>query len=131
MSHTTIYFLTEAKDLEEGEYEVIAYLDGESFYDYFDVMKDKSGPLEERRAELDAFIKDWDWTKAADSFMGQAEKCKAEGNMSGYGYCLCSAGQLYAQSLNIDTYAYNIDTGDYTIPEDDKGFWLIAVDFHY
>jgi hypothetical protein len=45
MSHTTIYFLTEAKDLEEEEHEVTAYLEGESFFDYFDVLKDKCSIL--------------------------------------------------------------------------------------
>jgi hypothetical protein len=131
MSHTAIYFLTKAKDLDEAEHEVSAYLEGENFFDCFDVMKDKSGTLEKRRTELKAFIQDWDWNKAADDFMEQAEKYKAEGNMSGYGYCLCNAGRLYAQYLFIDTYAYNIDTGDYSIPEDDNGWWLIAFDFHH
>jgi hypothetical protein len=131
MSHTTIYFLTEAKDIEEAEQEVSAYLEGERFFDYFDVMKDKSGSLEERRAELEAAIQGWDWRKAADNFMEQAEKHKTEGNLGLYGYYLCNAGQLYAQYLITDTRVYNIDTGDYSIPKDDKGWWLIAVDFHY
>jgi hypothetical protein len=131
MSHTTIYFLTEAKDQEEAEQEVSGYLEGERFFDYFDVMKDKSGSLEERRAELTAAIQDWDWIKTADGFMEQAEICKAQGNMSGYGYCLCNAGQLYAQYLSIDTYLYNIDASDYSIPTDDKDRWVIAVNFRY
>jgi hypothetical protein len=131
MSHTTIYLLTDAKGLDEAEHEVSAFLEGESFYDYFDVMKDKSGSLEERRAELMAFIKDWDWIRAANEIMEQAEKYKAQGNMVRYGNYLCNAGRLYSQYLYTDTYAYTIDTGDYSIPKDDKGWWLIAVDFHY
>jgi hypothetical protein len=130
MSHTTIYFLSEAKDVEEAEHNVLAHLEGEDFFNYYEVMKDKSGSLEERRSELEAIIKDWDWMKAADNFMEQAETCKTQGNMGGYGYFLCNAGRLYAQYLFSDTYVYNINTGDYSIPKDDKGWWLIAVDFH-
>jgi hypothetical protein len=56
-----------------------------------------------------------------------------------YGYNLIRAGELYSQSLTIDTYVFNIDYGDYSIPPppptkvgaESEGWWAIAVDFHY
>jgi hypothetical protein len=62
-----------------------------------------------------------------------AEGYKAAGDLGLYGYSLIRAGELYAQYLTIDTYVFNIDYGDYSIPpsEDAKDWWAIAVDFHY
>jgi hypothetical protein len=131
MSHTTIYFLTKAGDFEEAEKRVTDYLEGEHFFDYYDVLKEKSGPLEEKRTELEAFIQDWDWKEAAGDLMKRADGYKAKGDLGTYGYCLCNAGQLYAQYLNTDTRVYNTDTGDYSVPADGKDRWLIAFDFHY
>jgi hypothetical protein len=48
-----------------------------------------------------------------------------------YGYNLIRAGELYSQTLNTDTCVFNIDTADYSIPEETKGWQVIAVDFHY
>jgi len=131
MSHTTIYFLTPGEDLLDAESRVAEYLDTEHFFDYYDILSDSSGTLTQKRKDLTDFIKDWDWEKAADKLFEQAAKHKAEGNTSLFGSFLISAGVLYAQCLTIDTYAYNIDSGDYSIPDDDSGWWVISADFHY
>ena len=131
MSHTTIYFITEAENIDQAENRVTGYLDSENFFDYFSVLPDESGPLEKKRKELTEFLNGWDWKKSADDFLSLAEKSKASGNFDQYGYNLIAAGQLYAQYLTADTYVFNIDTGDYSIPADDTGRWVIAVDFHY
>jgi hypothetical protein len=131
MSHTTIYFLTETKSYDEAESRVTQYLDNETFFDYFNTLDESSGSLAQRRGELMEYIKDWDWKKAADSYLEQAEQYKTEGRYGAYGYNLIKAGELYTQSLTVDTYAFNIDTGDYDIPEKDAGWWVIAIDFHY
>jgi len=131
MSHTTIYFLTEAEGYEQAESKVTQYLEAENFFDYFNTLAESSGPLAQERAELLEFAKGWDWKKDADGFLKQAEQYKAEGSFDACGYNLIKAGELYAQHLTVDAYAFNIDTGDYTIPEEDKGWWAIAVDFHY
>jgi len=128
MSHTTIYFLTKAENAEQAERAVTAYLDTEHFFDYFDVLS--SGALAEKRTELDEFTKGWDWKESADEFLKMARKQKAAGNFSGYGSHLINAGQLYAQHLTADTYAFNIDEEDYSVPTDDNGWLVIAVDFH-
>ena len=131
MSHTTIYFLTPGEDLSDAEGRVTEYLDTEHFFDYFDVLRESSGTLAEKRKELTKFTDGWDWKKAADNFLIQAEKYKADGNLSLFGTFLINAGVLYTQCLTIDTYAYNIDSGDYSIPDEDSGWWVIEVDLHY
>jgi hypothetical protein len=131
MSHTTVYFLTETKDLEQAENRVNACLEGETFFDYSEVQHDLSGPLETKRKDLDAFLHGWNWKETADALMKEAEDCKAKDDWGMYGYKLVRAGELYAQNLTIDTYVYNIETGDYSIPDHPGGWWAVAVDFHY
>ena len=131
MSQTTIYFLTKAESYDEAEIQVEQYLETETFFDNSNTLDELSGPLAQKRGELMEFVKDWDWKKAADSYLKQADQNKAEGRYYGYGYNLIKAGELYAQYLTVDIYAFNIDTGDYYIPEEDKGWWAIAIDFRY
>jgi hypothetical protein len=131
MSHTTIYFLTEAADFEKAERKVTVYLETENFFDYSETRADLSGPLETKRNSLEAFLNGWDWKESADALLIEAEEYKANGDFGMYGYNLIRAGELYAQNLNIDTYVYNIDSGDYSIPAETSGWWIIAVDFHY
>ena len=131
MSHTTIYFLTEAEDKEQAESKISSYLETEHFFDYYSILSDKSRPLTQKRHEIRDLIKDWDWQKTADNLFAQAEKHKAAGNIGLFGTYLINAGVLYAQCLTIDTYIYNIDSGDYSIPEDDSAWWVVAVHFHY
>jgi hypothetical protein len=131
MSHTTIYFLTETVNLEQAESRVSAYLESETFFDYSEVQHELSGPLETRRNDPDAFLNGWNWKEAADALMKEAERYKTKGGLGMYGYNLIRAGELYAQNLTIDTYVFNIETGDYSIPTETKGWWAVAVDFHY
>jgi hypothetical protein len=131
MSHATIYFLTTANAFEQAESKVMAYLEGETFFDYSEAIPDLSGPLKTRRKNLDAVLNGWNWRKAADALMQEAENYKAQDDLMMFGHCHIRAGALYAQTLNIDTYVFNIDTGDYCIPEESGGWWVIAVDFHH
>jgi len=131
MSHTTIHFLTETNDFDQAEHRVTEYLENEHFFDCFDILTESSGLLAEKHEVLAKFIEGYDWRKNADDFLKLAEEYKTAGNLNQYGYCLINAGQLYSQSLTIDAYVFNIDTGDYSIPAEDKGWWLVAVDFHY
>jgi len=131
VSHTTIYFLAEAEDIDQAEIRVAEYLETENFFDYFNFLPDESGSLVKKRADLDAFTGNWDWKKSADDFLNLAEKHKAAGNLYQYGCHLIWAGQMYAQYLTVDAYIFNIDTGDYSIPAEDERRWVIAFDFHY
>ena len=131
MSHTTIYFLTGAEDYDHAVSRVSEYLETESFFDNFNILSESSGLLEEKRKELKEFINGWEWKEAAEDFLNQAEKHKAEGHLSTYGYKLIKAGELFAQYLTIDTHIYNIESEDYSVPEIDNDLWAIAVDFHY
>jgi hypothetical protein len=131
MSHTTIYFLTEAEDLERAENKVTAFLESETFFNYSEIQHELSGPLETKRKEIDIFLNGWNWKEAADALMREAEDYKSKEKWESYGYKLIWAGELYSQNLTIDTYVFNIDTGDYSIPEETKGWWAIGVDFHY
>jgi hypothetical protein len=131
MSTTKIYFLTEAEDIDQAEHNVSAYLDTENFFDSFSILPESSGLLSENCEALTKFIGNRDWRKNADDFLNLAERYKAAGYLDQYGYHLINAGQLYSQNLMTDTLVYNISTTDYSIPLDDKGWWLIAVHFHY
>jgi hypothetical protein len=130
MSHTTIYFLVQAEDEDRAESKADAYLEAEHFYDYFTILPEESGPLVNKRLELMDFIRDWDWVKNADSFLCKAEKFKESGDLRLYGHHLIYAGELYAQNLTIDTHVYNMEFGNYIIPDEDSGWWVIAIDFH-
>ena len=131
MSHTTIYFLTEADNLEEAESQAADFLENENFYSYYTVLPDKSGPLARKWEELLDYIKDWNWYKIADDFLLQAQEYKEAGDFGGYGYNLICAGQHYAECLTIDALVYNIESKDYEVPADDEGWWAIAIDFSY
>jgi len=131
MSHTTIYFLTEAENIEKAVSKVSSYLDTEHFFDCYDILYDSSGSLANKRKELMNYIKDWDWKKSAEDYLRLAQKNNESGDLRLCGYHLICAGELYSQDLTINTYAYNVDSGDYSIPDDDSGWWVIKVDFHY
>jgi len=131
VSHTTILFLTEAENIDEAVSKVSSYLDTEHFFDTYDILSDSSGSLANKREELMNFIIDWDWKKSAEDFLCLAQKHKESGDLRLYGYHLICAGELYSQDLTINTYVYNVDSGDYSIPDDDSGWWVIEVDFHY
>jgi hypothetical protein len=117
--------------MRDAEDRVTAYLEGENFFDYSEVQRKDSGPLEEKRQFLAEFINGWGWEKAADEFLKEGEESKNAGDLVLYGFHLIMAGELYSQNLNAATYVFNIDTGDYSVPDNPKGWWLIAVDFHY
>ena len=131
MSHTTIYFLTEAEDMEQAESRVASYLETEHFFDYYTVLPDKSGPLAYKRRELMDFIKDWDWIQAAEDFLRLARKYKESGDLRLYGHHLIFAGELYSQDLTINTHVFNADYGNYALPDEDSGWQVIAIDFHF
>jgi len=131
MSHTTIYFLTKADEIEKAERKVDSYLETEHIFDYFTILPEKSGPLAYKRKELMDFIQDWDWKKSAEDFLMLAQKYKESGDLLLYGHHLIFAGELYSQDLTINTYTFNIDEGDYSVPDNDSGWWVIGVDLHF
>lgn len=47
-----------------------------------------------------------------------------------YGYCLKIAGNLYSQNFCFDCNTFNIEEGDYSVPEDLVGWWAVVVDMH-
>jgi hypothetical protein len=134
--HTTIYFLTTANDLDDAASRIEGYLETEHFFDYYTVLKAQAGTLEEKRTELLEWQKQYDWKKAADEEYAKAEALKAEGNLSWAGYHYRKAGSLYEQLLIDDAAVYNIDSYDYTIPDENVGevnsepWFCIPVDFH-
>jgi hypothetical protein len=131
MSHTTIYFFTEAKNYVDAEDNVTSFLESEHFYDYSSVLHESSGSLSDKRNEIAEYAKDWDWMKDAEKFYKKAQKLKASGKLKESGYYFINAGQLYAQQLTVETYVFNINTIDYSIPKEDKNWWVIAIDLHY
>ena len=130
MSNTTIYFLTEAEDIEEAKSIVDSYLENEHLSDYWTVLDEGSGPLEMEQKELMNFIRNWNWKMCAKEYLNQAQKHKESDDLYAYGYRLICAGELYSQCLTVNTYVFNIESEDYSVPDDDMGWWVIVVDFH-
>ena len=132
MANTTkIYFLTEADVMDEAVQRVSAYLDSENFYNNFNILHESSGELLNKRNEVNEFMDNWNWKKAANDVLVLARKHRVTSNFYKYGCSLIKAGNLYAQHLSLDSYVFNIDEGDYSIPFDNKDWWVIAVEFHY
>lgn len=59
-----------------------------------------------------------------------AEEYKAKGNKSMQGYCLKNAAEMLGEEFCFEANVYNIESCDYSIPEDTKGFWAVIVDMH-
>jgi Zn-finger domain-containing protein len=134
--HTVIYFIASGNDIDDAVSRIDGYLETENFFDYYTILEKQGGKLEEKRAELLLWQEKYDWKKAADEAYTEAEKLKAQGDLCRAGYYYRKAGSLYEQLLISDAIIYNIDSYDYTIPEDEKGevnneYWFcIPVDFH-
>ncbi|GHU27800.1 hypothetical protein FACS1894172_02800 [Spirochaetia bacterium] len=128
--HVEIYLLTPAEDYADAKSRVEWYLENETFYDHYTVLKEKSDSLEEKRAELIELREKYDCRKLADDYLAMAEEQKVAGNMSMAGYYYRRAGSLYEELLTDATVIYNIDFTDYSIPDDTHGWFAIAVDFH-
>jgi len=131
MSHTIIYFLTQAEDLDEAENNVLDYLESVHHIDCPVITPDKSGLLSSKRPEIMNYIKDWDYEKCAEGYLNLAQRYKESGDLRLYGHQLIFAGELYAKELTITTYVFNIDWDDYSVPDEDSGWWAIGVDSLY
>jgi hypothetical protein len=134
--HVTIYFIASGKDLDDAVNRINSYLETENFYDGYNVLEDEGGTLEEKREKVAEWAAAYDWKKEADGFYSNAEAQKAQGNISMAGYYYRKAGSLYEQLLTDDATIYNIDSYDYSIPNDDKElingekWFCVPVDFH-
>jgi hypothetical protein len=128
--HVEIYLLTPGEDLADAESRVEWHLENETFYDHHEVLKEKSGGLEGKRAELLELRERCDFRKLADGYLARAEEEKAAGNVGMAGYHYRRAGALYEELLTDDAVIYNIDTFDYQIPDETRGWFAVAVDFH-
>ncbi len=47
-----------------------------------------------------------------------------------YGYCLKKAGELYAEDFCFDCNVFNIDSDNYSIPENIDGYYAVMIDMH-
>ena len=135
MESRTVYFLTLAEDLEQAKRKIINYIENAGSCRYSLIPK-LSGSLAKRHKKLVEVLKKWDWKKEAGDLLIEAEKFKttigyfAEDDLLVYGNFLISAGVLYAQKLSVDTCIFNIEYGNYYVPdkEDHEHWWVIAVD---
>jgi hypothetical protein len=134
--HTEIYLIVSAKDRDDAVIQAAGFLETEHFFDYYDIWAEGIGTLQEKRAVLLDFQKDYDWKKLADEYYKTAEELKASGSLSMAGFNYIKAGCLYSQRFNSDTAVFNTYDYDYSIPgEDEKpetGDWYaVPVNFHY
>jgi len=131
MSSNTIFFIAEAENLERAERNVINYLENEGFWSYSCMLPVLSGTLVQGHKKLAELLKSWDYKKKADDFLNEAEKYKTDGDFCMYGHFLIYAGELYSQKLSFETPVFNIDSQDYTIPDDDKNWWVVSINLYH
>jgi hypothetical protein len=67
----------------------------------------------------------------AAKYIAEADKLMAQGTTSWAGYKYRHGGMLYEQMLCFDAQVFNLETGDYTIPTETDGLYVVPVDFHY
>jgi len=130
MGTRTIHFLAAGENYNEAEEKVCNYVECENFYEAYWVSDKESRAYAMYKSNIEQMHKDWDWQGKAENYLKQAEEQKQKGQMVSYGYCLQYAGILFAQDLAYDTWIYNIDNSDYSLPVKPEGWWVIAVDFH-
>jgi hypothetical protein len=131
MSHQTISFLVQAKDLEEAQSHVNACLDSEnSFFDGFEVIDKECAALEASRNRLAALLADNDYMKKAEGFLADANEYREKKNYSMAGWSYIRAGELFDERLSSDMDYYNLTDWNYQIPPDYSGWFFIPVDFH-
>jgi hypothetical protein len=128
--HVTIRLLTPAEDVDDAISMVEGYLETETFYDYYTTLKEESGSLESQVSKLREKQQEYDCEKLATEYLAKAQELMAKGNRSMAGFYYRRAGALYEELLNDDAVVYNIDSYDYTIPEQTQGWFVVAVDFH-
>jgi len=93
---------------------------------YYDVL-----PL----ADCINIVKEWQQTiktaqeeekKAQDWLNGK----RGKDNYSMYGYVLKCAAELYQQRFSFETNVYNLETEDFSIPENFEGYFAVMIDIH-
>jgi hypothetical protein len=132
--YTEICFLKEAETLDDALRQVESSLLEETYFRFWDgmeVLREKSGSLKEKRTELIGLRDTCDTGKLAGQYLETAEKYMKENDLSWAGYNYRKAGLLLEQSLCYDAIIFNHETGDYSIPEEEDGWFAVVVDFHY
>ncbi|MDR3266963.1 MAG: hypothetical protein LBT24_05265 [Tannerella sp.] len=126
--------MKEAETLEDALRQVESSLLEETYFRFWDgmeVLREKSGSLSEKRTELLEWRDKCDTAKLAGQYLETAEERMKANDLSWAGYNYRKAGLLLEQSLCYDTIIFNHETGDYSIPEKEDGWFTVAVDFHY
>ncbi len=82
----------------------------------------QQNPTEAGQVELNSAK---DWLDAA-KYPDMSER----GRLSMYGYSLRKAGNLFASAFCFDCNVFNIDSDDYSLPGDIKGWYAVIVDMH-
>jgi hypothetical protein len=132
MSHVTIYFLTEAKNLEIAKRHVNSCLDSEnSFFDGFEIVDSDCGTLKDNLVKLNGMSSEQNYLIKAEQFVREAEEQRKKKYYGLAGDYYRRAGMLYDQRLSDDMPYYNITDWSYEVPTDTNGWYFIPVDFHY
>jgi hypothetical protein len=130
MPHITIHFLTQAEDFEDAISRTEEYLESESdFYESYEVLRKESGWLPDLMDKVNRLLDRPDSITRAETYLAEAEVKKRIGDFGSAGYCYRRAGLLYEGALTQDMPVYNIDSFDYAIPFETRGWFAIAVYF--
>ena len=131
MANTEIYFILKAEDYEQADWTLYNYLEGKGFYPSVACMLEElSGPLTEKRDEISDLLNRWAWEKKAKYYLRKAEKNHAKGNFKKYGELLILAGELYSQKLTTNAWIFNMDSEDYSVPDEDENRWVVVAGLH-
>lgn len=141
--HKGIIILTKANDVEEAENNVsdfmILYKD--SVWDWWQLGGRWSSLLETSPlGECIELVNEWKQNvnhaiKAEEEAKQWLNYKNSNGDIVAdygmYGYCLVKAGNLYQQKFYNNTNVYNMETSDYSIPEEVFGWYAVMIDIHY
>lgn len=77
-------------------------------------------------------VKDFagDMTARANEEKKRAQEYADKDQPSMEGYCLRTAGELLSQNFCFDCNLYNVEEGDYSIPENPEGWFAVMIDMH-
>ena len=148
--HHGIILLTKAETRTEGLSKVEKFMEWYkgSEWDWYEIggrwtgkLKPYSDPKENVLPLKDCLriVKAWQQTiehakaeerKAQEWLNIKDENGNLYNNWNRYGFGLFCAARLYRQEFSFEANIFNIETHDFSVPEDPAGFYAVMIDMH-
>ena len=114
-----------ADDVVHAGYSVESYLENsDKIYDFYNINEENSGELKDYIDEVKESMDDLNPEELAAKLTKQA---LIESRAFGRGYKLKIASRLLCEEISFDVPIYNIESDDYSIPNDPENYWVVEV----